>query len=65
MKTLLTLLSICLFPFTAIKSQIPTNQDCLGAIPICEPIYTTTDAYLGVGNYLMNSVRERASSTVS
>jgi uncharacterized protein (TIGR02145 family) len=28
----------------------PTEQDCLGAIPVCQPIYTTTQSYTGHGN---------------
>ncbi len=28
----------------------PTVQDCLGAIPVCQPIYTTTTSYTGHGN---------------
>lgn len=31
-------------------SQAPTVQDCLGAIPVCQPIYTTTASYTGHGN---------------
>ncbi|MBK9730252.1 MAG: gliding motility-associated C-terminal domain-containing protein [Chitinophagaceae bacterium] len=33
-------------------SQIPTEQDCLGAIPICDFIWTTASSTLGSGNYL-------------
>jgi hypothetical protein len=28
----------------------PTVQDCLGAIPVCQPIYSTTISYTGHGN---------------
>jgi hypothetical protein len=28
----------------------PTEQDCLGAIPVCQSIYTTTNSYTGHGN---------------
>ena len=31
-------------------SQTPTVQDCLGAIPVCQPIYSTTQSYTGYGN---------------
>jgi hypothetical protein len=31
-------------------SQAPTVQDCPGAIPVCQPIYTTTTSYTGHGN---------------
>lgn len=33
-------------------AQIPTEQDCLGAIPICDFIWTTGSSTLGSGNYL-------------
>jgi gliding motility-associated-like protein len=51
---LLTLCGIilgALFPQNA-AAQIPTNQDCLGAIPICGPIYETASSTFGEGNYL-------------
>jgi len=32
------------------KIRIPTVQDCLGAIPVCQPVYTTTNSYTGHGN---------------
>jgi gliding motility-associated-like protein len=35
----------------ALFSQIPTIQDCLGAIPICEPIYREDKVPNGMGNY--------------
>ena len=53
MKTKHTLLFAFLF-FISVKSsfaQVPTPQDCLGAIPICQNIYTTGNSYLGSGNY--------------
>jgi hypothetical protein len=28
----------------------PTVQDCLGAIPVCQPVYTTLTSYTGHGN---------------
>lgn len=31
-------------------SGTPTEQDCLGAIPVCQAIYTTTASYTGHGN---------------
>ena len=34
-----------------ILAQVPTVQDCLGAIPICTEIYTETTSPSGVGNY--------------
>lgn len=32
-------------------AQVPTNQDCLDAIPICQNVYSTTNSYVGEGNY--------------
>ena len=32
-------------------AQIPTQQDCLGAIPICGPVYQTASSTFGQGNY--------------
>ena len=32
-------------------SQIPTDQDCLGAIPVCQPVYYQENSYSGTGNY--------------
>ncbi|HUM46841.1 MAG TPA: Ig-like domain-containing protein, partial [Chitinophagales bacterium] len=47
------LLFICLlFPGRIALAQIPTEQDCLGAIPICDFIWTTSSSTLGSGNYL-------------
>lgn len=44
---------LCLLLFSSqLKSQIPTDQDCLGAIPICGPVYTTPSSTFGAGNYL-------------
>ena len=33
-------------------SQIPNDQDCLGAIAVCQAIYYTEISYSGTGNYL-------------
>ena len=33
-------------------AQVPTVQDCLGAIPICQSHYSENGAYSGTGNYL-------------
>ncbi len=32
-------------------AQTPTVQDCLGAIPICQPVYTENQVLPGDGNY--------------
>src|ERR1044071_2979515 len=34
-----------------LHAQVPTNQDCLDAIPICQNVYSTTVSYSGEGNY--------------
>ena len=34
-----------------LHSQNPNNQDCLGAIPVCQNIYTQNNSYNGQGNY--------------
>ncbi len=33
------------------SAQVPTEQDCLGAIAVCEDVYVQTEAYSGEGNY--------------
>jgi hypothetical protein len=45
-----------LFAFVAllhvrVNAQIPTVQDCLGAIPVCQNIYVEENSYSGSGNY--------------
>ena len=41
--------------FLAISSlliaQVPTEQDCLGAIPVCQDTYYQQNSYSGTGNY--------------
>jgi hypothetical protein len=32
-------------------SQVPTNGDCLGAIPVCQSVYNYTSSANGAGNY--------------
>jgi len=32
-------------------AQIPTDQDCLGAIPVCQDIYVQPNSYSGTGAY--------------
>lgn len=43
-------LLLSLGPFMA-SGQIPTTQDCLGAIPICQTTYTENFVPSGAGNY--------------
>ena len=33
------------------QAQLPTEQDCLGAIPICDFVWSISSSTLGVGNY--------------
>jgi gliding motility-associated-like protein len=33
------------------SAQVPTNQDCLGAIPVCQNTYWQAGSYTGTGNY--------------
>ncbi|GAB4132781.1 MAG: hypothetical protein Fur0041_04410 [Bacteroidia bacterium] len=47
-----TILAIFIFLLTGKSfAQTPTNQDCLGAIPICQNVYSTTVSYSGEGNF--------------
>ncbi|MCF8388889.1 MAG: hypothetical protein K9G58_02570 [Bacteroidales bacterium] len=32
-------------------AQQPTDQDCLGAIPVCDSTYYQPNSYVGTGNY--------------
>jgi len=34
-----------------VHAQIPNEQDCLGAIPVCAPIYYNEQSWIGSGNY--------------
>jgi len=45
------LLFVLLFVTTTLWAQIPTDQDCLGAIPVCQDIYVQPNSYSGTGNY--------------
>ena len=48
-KTLFVLLTLLLT--VPLLAQVPTVQDCLGAIPVCEGYYYQPNAYSGAGNY--------------
>jgi gliding motility-associated-like protein len=37
--------------YNSTKAQVPTNADCLGAIPICQSVYTFSSSVHGIGNY--------------
>ncbi len=56
------LLSFCLFCFTTIQAQVPTVQDCLGAIPVCQQIYSEDQSLSGNGNY-QNEINTSISCT--
>jgi len=45
------LLSIILLISANINAQVPTVQDCLGAIPVCQDVYYEPNVYNGTGNY--------------
>ncbi|MDZ7740433.1 MAG: hypothetical protein U5Q03_01390 [Bacteroidota bacterium] len=51
----LTITLIGLFFFAGINqfvnAQQPTDQDCLGAIPVCDSLYYQPNSYSGQGNY--------------
>lgn len=48
---LVYLLTVLLLPTSSLYSQTPTNQDCLGAIPVCDWTFSSTTSYQGSGNY--------------
>jgi gliding motility-associated-like protein len=50
MRIFFTILLIFLLFYFPTLSQIPTVQDCGGAIPICQNSYSTTNSYSGTGN---------------
>ncbi len=37
--------------YNILLAQVPTNQDCLGAIPVCQNVYSQFNSYSGTGNY--------------
>ncbi|MCY7408860.1 MAG: gliding motility-associated C-terminal domain-containing protein [Chitinophagales bacterium] len=49
--TSIFVLSVFTFPVKSAYAQIPTEQDCLGAIPICGPVYVTPSSTFGTGSY--------------
>ena len=53
MRSVKALLStfFLLFFTLLLTAQTPTVQDCLGAIPICQPVYTENQVLPGGGNY--------------
>lgn len=51
MSKLFQLSSLAFLLSFAAKAQTPTVQDCLGAIPVCQPVYVETASPTGDGNY--------------
>lgn len=53
-KLLKCFIVILLFSLQIVRGQLPTEQDCMGAIPICKDVYTESSPYQysGDGNYL-------------
>jgi len=43
---------------------VPNNQDCLGAIPICQGVYNQTNSYTGTGN-IPNEINAGSSCLLS
>lgn len=39
------------FHSVSVRAQVPTVQDCMGAIPVCQDIYVEENSYSGDGNY--------------
>ena len=50
-----------IIPFV-VSSQTPTDQDCAGAIPICQNVYSETNSYSGTGGFA-NEVNTATSCT--
>lgn len=44
---------LLMLPFfvLTLNAQTPTDQDCLGAIPVCDSLYHQPNSYSGTGNY--------------
>jgi gliding motility-associated-like protein len=51
MSKLFSLSSLAFILSFAAKAQTPTVQDCLGAIPVCQPVYMEDASPVGDGNY--------------
>lgn len=45
------LISVFCFSIACINAQVPTVQDCLGAIQICDTVYYQPNSFTGTGNY--------------
>jgi len=49
-RSFLLLIFLC-FSYFQMYAQVPTVQDCLGAIPVCQGVYFQPNAFSGTGNY--------------
>jgi gliding motility-associated-like protein len=45
------LIIVLTFAAGTLRAQVPTNADCLGAIPVCQSVYTFSSSVHGEGNY--------------
>jgi hypothetical protein len=43
--------SFFIFRFSLVDAQVPTVQDCMGAIAVCQDVYVEENSYSGDGNY--------------
>lgn len=50
-KLLFVLVILYIITVGKVSAQVPTVQDCLGAIPVCQDIYEQPIVYGGQGNY--------------
>jgi len=51
LRLLLPFLILCIASWHNVPAQVPTVQDCLGAIPVCEGIYYQLNSFVGTGAY--------------
>ncbi|MES1224925.1 MAG: hypothetical protein ABUT20_56075, partial [Bacteroidota bacterium] len=59
------LIALLIISQVTLKAQVvPNNQDCLGAIPICQGVYTQTNSYVGTGN-IPNEINSGSSCLLS
>ena len=42
---------VCICYFNVTNAQVPTIQDCLGALPVCQNVYSESRSPSGEGNY--------------
>src|SRR3954467_951219 len=50
-KLILLFSCLTLNSYKNVYSQVPTVQDCLGAIPVCQDTFIQTNAFSGTGNF--------------